>query len=63
MQFILGNKKYTTEADIKQETFEHVIIRGLNLEVSDLINWFGATQFFDAQGKIFHAELKIENLK
>ena len=61
-QLTVGNKKYSTDSElITADAFRSVIMRGLNLGVSDLINWFDNTQFWDVnKQKYFKANLKIE---
>ena len=63
-QMIIGNIKYSTDSElITAEAFRSVIMRGLNLGVSDLINWFNNTQFWDSQEKKYiKAVLKIEQM-
>lgn len=63
-QMIIGNIKYSTDSElITADNFRGTIVRGLNLEVSDLINWFNNTQFWNSQEKKYiKAVLKIEQV-
>lgn len=63
-QMIIGNIKYSTDSElITADAFRSVIMRGLNLGVSDLINWFNNTQFWNSQEKKYiKAALKIEQV-